>query len=187
MLIITGLHRAGPLALCVLKAQEVTTKSLHRLPNAIYCCSSPCQTLHIGFICIVSYLSYPRFHTLVRIVFTITCCVPRYFTAFLRFLTPLRSYSRLHTLILHFYFHVNVLIRFSALFHLISPYSTFLLFYFISSFAHAYSFSVFHVISRFLIFSSFFFRLSLIRIILMYTFCVPRHLRASDCHQPQLE
>ena len=45
MLIGTGLPWAGPLALCILKAQEVTTKGRHRLPHATYCCSSQCQTL----------------------------------------------------------------------------------------------------------------------------------------------
>ena len=39
LLIRTGLPRAGPLALCILKAQEVTMKSVYRLPHAIYCCS----------------------------------------------------------------------------------------------------------------------------------------------------
>ena len=46
MLIRTGLLRPGPLALCNLKAQEVTTKGVYRLPHAIHCCASPCQTLH---------------------------------------------------------------------------------------------------------------------------------------------
>ena len=35
-LIRTGLPRAGPLALCILKAQEVTTKSVYRLLHAIF-------------------------------------------------------------------------------------------------------------------------------------------------------
>ena len=39
MLIRTGLSRAGPFALCILKAQEVTTKGVYRLPHAIYRCS----------------------------------------------------------------------------------------------------------------------------------------------------
>ena len=33
------LSRAGPLARCILKAQEVTAKGVYRLPHAIYCCS----------------------------------------------------------------------------------------------------------------------------------------------------
>ena len=41
-LLTLGVHA---LALCVLKAQEVTTKGVHRLPHAIYRCSSLCQTL----------------------------------------------------------------------------------------------------------------------------------------------
>ena len=46
MVISTGLlPRPGPLALCILNAHEVTTKGVYRLPHAIYCCSSPCQTL----------------------------------------------------------------------------------------------------------------------------------------------
>ena len=32
----TGLPRQGPLALCTLEAQEVTTKSVYRLPHVIY-------------------------------------------------------------------------------------------------------------------------------------------------------
>ena len=38
MLISTGLPRPGPLALCILKAQKVTTKGVYRLPHAIYYC-----------------------------------------------------------------------------------------------------------------------------------------------------
>ena len=41
MLIRTGLPRAGLLALCILKAQEVTTKGVYQLLHAIYCCSLP--------------------------------------------------------------------------------------------------------------------------------------------------
>ena len=36
-----GLPRAGPLALCILKAQEVTTKGVYQLRHAIYYCSWP--------------------------------------------------------------------------------------------------------------------------------------------------
>ena len=71
----------------------------------------------IAFFCIVSNLSYPRLYTLIRIIFTFTYFVPRYITAFLRFLTPLRSYTCLHTLILHFYFHVYVLCIVSPVFY----------------------------------------------------------------------
>ena len=39
-IISTGLPRLGPLALSILKAQEVTTKGVYRLPHAIYCSSS---------------------------------------------------------------------------------------------------------------------------------------------------
>ena len=37
------LHRliSGPLALCTLEAQEVTTTGVYRLPHAIYYCSLP--------------------------------------------------------------------------------------------------------------------------------------------------
>ena len=35
------LIRQVPLALCILKAQEVTTKGVYRLPHAIYYCSQP--------------------------------------------------------------------------------------------------------------------------------------------------
>ena len=46
MLIRTGLPRAGPLARCILKAQEVTTKVVYRLPHGISTAvASPCQTL----------------------------------------------------------------------------------------------------------------------------------------------
>ena len=34
----SGLPRLGPLALCTLDAQEVTTKDMYRLTHAIYCC-----------------------------------------------------------------------------------------------------------------------------------------------------
>ena len=36
----TGLPRAGPLVLCILKTQEVTTKGVYRLPHTICCCMS---------------------------------------------------------------------------------------------------------------------------------------------------
>ena len=46
MLIRTGLPRAGPLARCILKAQEVTTKVVYQLPHGISTAvASPCQTL----------------------------------------------------------------------------------------------------------------------------------------------
>ena len=35
----TGLPRPGPLALCILKAQDITTKGGYRLSHAIYYCS----------------------------------------------------------------------------------------------------------------------------------------------------
>ena len=41
MQISTGLPRPRPLALCILKAQEVTTKGMYRLSHAIYYCSYP--------------------------------------------------------------------------------------------------------------------------------------------------
>ena len=37
MLIGTGLPREGPLALCILNAQEVTMKGVYRTPHGIYC------------------------------------------------------------------------------------------------------------------------------------------------------
>ena len=36
MQISTGLHWLRPLALCILKAEEVTMKDVYRLPHAIY-------------------------------------------------------------------------------------------------------------------------------------------------------
>ena len=36
MQISTGLPRLGPLALCTLEAQEVTTNGVYRLPHATY-------------------------------------------------------------------------------------------------------------------------------------------------------
>ena len=39
MQISTGLPPPRPLALCVLEAQEVTTKGVYRLTRAIYYCS----------------------------------------------------------------------------------------------------------------------------------------------------
>ena len=41
MQISTVLPRPRPLALCILKAQEVTTKGMYRLPHVIYYCSYP--------------------------------------------------------------------------------------------------------------------------------------------------
>ena len=46
MVISTGLPRLRPLALCILKAQEVTTKGVYRLPHAVSTTvASLCQTL----------------------------------------------------------------------------------------------------------------------------------------------
>ena len=46
MQICTGLPRPGPLALCILDEQEVTTEGVHRLSHAISTTvDSPCQTL----------------------------------------------------------------------------------------------------------------------------------------------
>ena len=39
MQISTGLPRPRPLVLCILKAQEVTTEDMYRLPHGIYYCS----------------------------------------------------------------------------------------------------------------------------------------------------
>ena len=49
MLIATGLPCAGPLALCVLKAQEVTTKDAYRLPHAVYSCTYPVPRLSASY------------------------------------------------------------------------------------------------------------------------------------------
>ena len=46
MVISTGLPRPGPLALCILKAQEVTTKGVYRLPNA-WAFSWNCKNLYL--------------------------------------------------------------------------------------------------------------------------------------------
>ena len=45
MQISTGLPRPSPLALCILKAQEVTTKGVYRLTLLSTTVASPCQTL----------------------------------------------------------------------------------------------------------------------------------------------
>ena len=34
-------NSTGPIALCILKAQDVTTNGMYRLPHAIYYCSYP--------------------------------------------------------------------------------------------------------------------------------------------------